>query len=253
VRQRLLNCAQTIGDAGVAYLAAAGTRSFYALPASLQPLDASDEELGAVYGRCMTPKKAPGRRIYDIIRNSQQTCPHCGQGIVKTLDHYLPKTRYRHLSVLPDNLVPCCHDCNNAKLEAYPLSAPEQTFHPYFDDVQTEKWLFAEVIFGGGVSLGFSVKRPVTWTQLQFERARSHFGIFKLGTQFSIFAGQELVNIRALLRKTFDAGGADTVRVLLNDAADSARNAQLNSWKTATYETLAASDDFCDEGFDQLP
>jgi len=39
---------------------------------------------------------------------STQTCPYCGFGEVRDLDHYLPRDTYRELAIYPRHLVPSC-------------------------------------------------------------------------------------------------------------------------------------------------
>lgn len=61
-------------------------------------------------------------------------CPYCGQQIVKTLDHYLPKTLYPTYAITPYNLVPSCDACNKIKMTESFDSYEQQTIHPYYDD-----------------------------------------------------------------------------------------------------------------------
>jgi len=251
-RTRLQQTANAIVVASQAYETASINGAWYELPSSIQVVPASDEELKDVYARSMGSVGKSGRHIYDAIRNSQLVCPHCGQGVVKTLDHYLPKSRYPHFSVLPDNLVLCCRDCNTAKLEKWPSTFEQQTFHPYFDDLTNERWLFARAIVSGGASLEFFVAAAPGWGDDDLARATRHFEVFDLGRQFAIFAAQDISTIKSTLRRIFETGGADAVQQNLCGTADSARDAHLNSWKTATYEALADSQPFCDGGFEQI-
>ena len=116
-----------------------------------------------VYTDRMAKEKVPGRPVYDRLKASQDICPFCGQRVVSQLDHYLPKANFPVLSVVPYNLVPSCSDCNKSKLSDVPNSEEEQIFHPYYDDVTTEQWLFAEVVEGTEVTLCFYVEAPDAW------------------------------------------------------------------------------------------
>ena len=73
-----------------------------------------------VYDGRMAAQGSPGRTIYDAIKLASPNglCPLCGQRVVATLDHYLPKSRYAALAVNPANLIPACSDCNKAKSDA---------------------------------------------------------------------------------------------------------------------------------------
>jgi hypothetical protein len=172
--------------------------------------------------------------------------------VVKTLDHYLPKSKYSHFSVLPNNLIPACRDCNSAKKETFATAFEEQTFHPYFDDVQSHRWLCASAVVNAGTSIEYFVAHAPGWTAAQFARARKHFEVFELKKQFAIFAAQEISAIRLSLRRLFASGGADAVKDNLVDRADSARDIHLNSWQTAMYEALSQSQPFCGGEFEHI-
>ena len=47
-------------------------------------------------------------KIKSIVRNER--CPFCNKQVVKTVDHYLPKTKYPIYSITPINLVAACRD-----------------------------------------------------------------------------------------------------------------------------------------------
>src|SRR5690349_5881934 len=72
----------------------------------------SADDMGELYKNRFLRASAPGREYYDRIKSLCRICPFCGIGIVNTVDHYLPKTKFPILSVTPTNLIPCCRDCN---------------------------------------------------------------------------------------------------------------------------------------------
>lgn len=183
---------------------------------------------------------------------SSPVCPMCGQGKVSTLDHYLPKSRYAQFAILAANLVPCCRDCNVERGVLLPVDAQGQTFHPYFDNVENDRWLYAQVVLTDGASIEYFVSTPGHWPATLAGRAASHFKVFRLGELFGTFAATELASIKYRLQKTSMAAGSDGVRQDLRLQADSSRSVHLNSWKTAMYEALSGSDDFCDGGFEAI-
>lgn len=73
--------------------------------------------------------------LRDLRAHRLTECPACGElGRPNTLDHYLPKTTYPHLSVLPHNLAPMCDICQGRKLSKVGDPAqPKWFLHPYFD------------------------------------------------------------------------------------------------------------------------
>jgi 5-methylcytosine-specific restriction endonuclease McrA len=208
-------------------------------------------EMEAVYTQRMAKKGAPGRDIYDALFNSapQGKCPLCGHRTVSTLDHHLPKAHYPALAVAPLNLVPACSDCNKAKLASLPTRASAEALHPYFDNIDSERWLHAEVAPAHPAVVRFFVVAPPGWDAVLRARVDLHFATLGLGKLYSTQAADELLNIRHQLKSLHEVGGVDLVRAELEDRAESCQLAQRNGWRTATFEAFAASDWFCDGGF----
>lgn len=204
-----------------------------------------------VYTDRMAKEKVPGRPVYDRLKSSahHDICPFCGQRVVSQLDHYLPKAKFPALSVVPYNLVPSCGDCNKSKLTDVPNSEGEQTFHPYYDDVTTEQWLFAEVIEGEEAILRFYVEAPEEWEDSQKARAQTHFTTFGLGDLYASQAGAVLSDIRYQLEGLYEKAGVDAVREHLSESASSRYDNHINSWQTALYQAMRDSDWFCEGGF----
>lgn len=211
----------------------------------------SRAEMSKLYSGQMAKKGRPGRAIYDEIMSAppQGRCPLCGQRIVSTLDHHLPKSGYPTLAVAPLNLVPSCADCNKAKLDLAPTSAQDEPFHPYFDEVDSELWLHADVVEVAPPALVFSVLSPSAWSETLVARVQRQFSVLRLGALYGSHAASELVNIRWQLGNLLESGGAASVRGHLSQVADSHAAARNNSWQIAAYRALAASEWYCGGGF----
>jgi len=142
---------------GVNYDQKAEVSELYQLEKNITVCGISQEEMEKLYTNRMVKKEAPGRHIYEGIKESapHNICPLCSLRTVSTLDHYLPKANFPLLVVMPNNLIPSCGDCNKIKLDTFPSDAECQTLHPYYDDVSDAQWLFAEVIQTSPVSIRF--------------------------------------------------------------------------------------------------
>jgi hypothetical protein len=211
----------------------------------------STQEMVQIYDRRFAREGSPGRAIYDAIRSApvHARCPLCGIGTVWTLDHHLPKRGFPALAVTPLNLVPACMECNKFKLAAVPHTAVDETLHPYFDNVEGEPWLVAAVVEVQPAALRFSVNAPDNWTPVLAERVRRHFAMLKLSYRYSVEAAREIANLEKVLGDLFAKVGLAAVRGHLNEVADSCEAARPNSWQTAMYRALAASDWYCGGGF----
>jgi len=208
-------------------------------------------EMEAVYTQRMVPKTAPGRAAYDTLMSLAPAgkCPLCAQRDASTLDHHLPKAHYPVLAVTPLNLVPSCKDCNKAKLANLPTNANEETLHPYFDDIDGDRWLFASVQTTEPASLMFFVEPPDHWDAVLAARMLLHFETLGLGALYAAQGADELLNIRHQLQMIHDTGGAAAVCSELLARAESARAVRINGWRVSAFEAFAESDWFCDGGF----
>ena len=209
----------------------------------------SASEMGRVYAGTFV-KSSRTRHIYDAIKSAPENdiCPLCGQRTVSTLDHYLPQSTHSALVVTSANLVPACWECNWIKLAREAANAEEQTLHPYFDKVDADRWLFAEVRQTAPAALHFSAIPPDAWPAVIRQRVVSHFQTFELSKLYASHAAVELGNIRFGLEQ-LAAVGATKIAEHLATRADSCAAANPNSWQRATYQALADSEWFCGGGF----
>ncbi|MEU8332230.1 HNH endonuclease signature motif containing protein [Micromonospora arborensis] len=207
------------------------------------------DKLVKVYTDRMAKTGAPGREIYETLRMAAHRCPLCGHRDVTTLDHHLPKSRYPFLAVTPANLIPACIECNTTKTDTTPAIDVAHTLHPYFDNIDEDEWLQAEVLEGSPAALRFLVSPPEKWSQLMATRARCHFTEFDLDRLYAVQAADELAAIAGALQVQFDAAGQAGVESYLLDQADSRSATRRNHWTTAMYRALARSPWYCAGGF----
>ncbi len=193
-----------------------------------------------------------GRAVYEQILSAapDERCPLCGHGVVRTLDHFLPKKMFPALCVDPLNLVPACADCNHAKGERLPADAVTTPLHPYLDRIDQDPWLDAQVTHSSPVWLNFFVSPPPSWARILVERTRYHFTLFGLAALFAVQANRTVHSIRRQLTAMLDAGGKDTVRAYLTDEAETRLADRLNGWEGVTYRALARDDAFCSGAFE---
>lgn len=204
-----------------------------------------------LYETHMRNKKYNGRIIYDqlILLATNRLCPLCSTGFVSTLDHYLPKKNsggFPELSTVPINLVPCCSDCNNKKYESVPNTANEQFIHPYYDDINQERWLFAKVSYeiDNEPTIIFYIDCPKSWNETIKARIKYHFETLKLDKLYSQQAANELSGIKLYIDELRRKTGKDSVREHLTQIALSREASNKNSWQTAMYYALANDEKF---------
>jgi len=193
-------------------------------------------------------EKPNGRVFYDelILSAPQNICPYCSLKTVKTIDHFLPKSEYPSYSITPHNLVPSCRDCNTEKKINYPTSPTDQTFHPYFDKVDTQCWIKAELNRTEPLSFQYTVIKPNDWNDIKLDRARSHFNSYNINELFSNEANRELRGMQHLFKDLYSKD-----RNLLKEHVESIYNSWLNGhgpidWKTLMYQEVSTNEWFLD-------
>lgn len=197
-------------------------------------------------------KSSRTRTTYAQLKKActNDICPLCGQGTVRQLDHYLPITSFPVFGLTAGNLIPACSDCNKYKLVHVPSTAGEQTIHPYFDNVDAEQWLFGEIMETSPAAVVFAVKAPDSWSEVQAERMKTHFRIFRLGALYATHAAVEINNMRyALKQMATKPNSAHRISAHLRERAESCAQVYVNSWQRATFDALADSEWFCSGGF----
>jgi hypothetical protein len=250
LKKRLCEAANDIDAAETSYLEHAEAGALFQIAQAPAVNSVTAEEMKRVYkGTFVKSKKT--RPIYDFIKKlpANDICPMCGQRTVGTLDHYLAQSLHPALTITPANLLPSCSDCNKAKLDAQPQFASEQTLHPYFDNVDDAAWLYAEVQETSPAALRYYVNCPSDWPSIKQDRTSRHFNVFGLGALYASHSAVELVNIRFGLQRIFERGTDDDIRAELQLRFESSETAFPNSWQTAMYRALAASEWFCNGGF----
>ena len=208
-------------------------------------------EMVKVYTGRMVPKGSKGRPTYDRIMAApvHGKCPLCGIGAVNTLDHYLPKTFFPVYSVTPINLVPACTWCQKEKGDYYPKTKAGQLLHPYYDDLNNEVWLVAEVLGSTPAGFRYFASPPDHWPPSAKDRVAAHLNKLNLPILFSSNAGSRLSEIRGRLVNLHQKGGYIAVRAHLREELTSLEADHKNSWTAAMYRAAVASHWFCDGGF----
>lgn len=202
--------------------------------------------LRKLYTDRMLKKNNKARVYYNSIFISAPNgiCPICSQRHVRTLDHYLPKSKFPLLSIVPFNLVPSCNDCNKDKLIDIPTRQEEETLHPYYDDVSSDNWLKAKIVDLKPILFEFYASPPEEWDILLKDRILNHFSTYLLNKLYSIHAIEEFENIKLQITTLFQAGGSILLKQHITECYKSRFATNKNSWQTAFYDCLLNNDQF---------
>ncbi|WP_449507367.1 HNH endonuclease [Enterobacter ludwigii] len=217
------------------------------------PPDVTKEEMEDLYESSFSQSKVVRKKYYDKIKLNAKDdiCPYCAQRNVSTLDHYLPKSLYPKLVVNPLNLIPCCMECNHIKREHYPKNNEEQVLNPYFDGLAEDVWLIATIKKQGR-------KPPVLLFKAEpgnrifapfAERIIWHFNKFKLAELYTSQSGRQLTGIAESLKREWEQGGENNLRIALEEHYITWSTINVNSWQSAMFAALIESQWFISSGF----
>lgn len=130
-------------------------------------------------------------------------CPYCGMirnpsfdGDRMPIDHYLPKSEWPELTLIPTNLVPVCDSCNSRlkKEQALGIDGFRLFLHPFYDTFISKLHLNCEFTFGdeGNAPLvEYSLDTSLV-TKEQGEIAISHLTKLSLNKRYTFRATQEI-------------------------------------------------------------
>lgn len=257
LKARLLAIRPILLDTAALYAQKAGRAELHEIIQNDAVGEVTKAELKGLYKAHLSATKGAARNVYNRIRSSSPNnkCPLCGVGTVAHCDHHLPQSKYPDLAVLPLNLVPACHFCNDTKKAKHPNNAGQQTFHPYYDQhLLADNWVWAELKQGGAgfpPVLAFEARPPGTWPQNDQERVKHHFKACGLAVTFATNANDELSSIRNALEVQSQFGGQQAVREYLNFQQGISAD-RPNSWQYATYRALAGDAWFVGGGYQHI-
>ena len=180
--------------------------------------------------KCLINNKKPKKYYNRIMDNTNlRICPNCGVGVVSTLDHYLPKDKFSIFSVYPNNLIPCCKDCNTNKSNKL-----DRVIHPYFDDFSKYPWLYAKLNWQK-YCINFYVDVPKEYTKYKLKIENS-FKILRLNKLYSANAISEIIPYMQYLKE--ENLSCKDIEQELKIKYNMQNKVDVNSWKTALYRCL---------------
>ncbi|GBQ99039.1 hypothetical protein AA23498_3397 [Acetobacter nitrogenifigens DSM 23921 = NBRC 105050] len=176
-------------------------------------------------------------------------CPLCGYGDPTTLDHYLPRSKYKALAIYPRNLIPACQPCNRKKGTAAP-KGNKGFIHAYYENLpdhwNDEPFLHAKVSYTRGtLRVIFSISHPTLSSQT-VERLRYQFEKLELNTRYAAPINNFLFSQKVALLGFTGKDAAKLRCAYLKTVSEQwARDFGLNDWRAAFLRGLMLCSQFC--------
>lgn len=206
---------------------------------------AAREFVGAGYNQIQI--KGRLEKLRERLLSSADTCPYCGFGEVRELDHYLPKADYGELAIYPKNLVPSCSSCNNAKRRVVPGAGAAHgpgLIHPYFEPLADVDFLLAEVtLSGAALEVTYhidSTQVPAVADKLQFQLDR-----LKLNERYQKQINKFLNEQRTAILMFNEMDPALLSDFLRRSATSLSRSFGRNDWRPVLIRALSDNEAFC--------
>lgn len=191
-----------------------------------------------LYDNKFSKNKSVGRELYNYIKLSApyNRCPYCLHRDVSQVDHFMPKTSKPVLSIVGENLVPSCSDCNHDKLDE-----DKKIFsHPYFDDIDNDIFLVCQLVEENSICFNFTIIKPAEWSSILFERVKNQISSSKL---LIFYAQQSVVEFninKHVFKRLSELDPQHTeLKAHLKDKLLGVEEViGINSWQAAFYRCL---------------
>lgn len=128
----------------------------------------------------------------------ETVCPICTVKVSKTLDHYLPKSKFPQFSLTPSNLIIMCGDCNKEKSEHFATDYISMPLHPNFEKIDFISYL---IIINNKHKLEFGIVKNVDTESLRYKY--NFYEIYKLNLQLNTLLNVELNKMKEMYHNTF--------------------------------------------------
>lgn len=202
------------------------------------------QDMVYLYTEKFVPEKEKNYQYYSKIIGLVDICPYCQQKQVRTLDHYLPKTKYVTYSVTPVNLIPSCSDCNKDKTNNSFSDYIHQPFHPYYDDFDETNWLKAKLIENDEIAFYFYADPADLTDTEKAERIKYNFSKkgFALNDIYKVYSAETYHQEFGRIKRLYLAGGVEAAKKDIMISIESYREDNINSWKAAMYQAIIDSE-----------
>lgn len=198
-------------------------------------------------------KKGRLSKLRNTLLLSIDTCPYCGISVNDELDHYLPQSKYKAMSVYSRNLIPICHTCNNLKRAAVENNNNNNNssfYHAYFQVFPQFPLFVADVEFNDHkLVINFRVDKThiddILGNKLDFQVVRT-----ALNNRLQKEANSYIFDLKAAIQMLYDSDNDNGVKNLfIKQSHENKVKYGLNFWKTSLTTALANCEPFCKGGF----
>lgn len=251
-KTRLKNLKPTIGSCYTSYI-----NSFNTILSYNSPLFSNEQEkdLKHCYDskttRLSTLKTDIKKQTIKILK--EKLCPYCLVDTPATYDHYLPKEEYPEFSVLSNNLIMACAECNQKKNDywKYDNNQSRAILHFYLDIIPNTQFLFADLIYtkGNVPIIKYSTNYNILPANIK-PIVEGHFNRLELLAKYSDHLDRVLTELmdRRAEEHHFHTLTTPQIICLLQGISTQLKNRLGNNyWKAIAYDAISRHKQFLDD------
>lgn len=251
-KTRLKNLKVTIENCYTSYINNFNTILLYNSPLL------SDEEKGDLK-HCYNNKTIRLNTLKTDIKNQtikifkEKLCPYCLVNTPTTYDHYLPKEEYPEFSILPNNLIMACTECNQKKNDywKYNNNQSRAILHFYHDIIPDTQFLFANLTYikGNVPIIKYSTNYNLLPTYIR-PIIEGHFNRLDLLAKYSDHLDHvltELMDRRAEEGYFRSLTTPQIISLLQNISIQLKNRLGNNYWKAIAYDAIIRNQQFLDD------
>lgn len=249
IKTRFQHSRDEICSASNTYNLNSVNHNWYSICEGIKPANLSKKEMVNLYDKKFVACQSIRKKYYDKIMSLAEDgiCPICCVGVVKTLDHYLPKSKFPMFSITPNNLVPSCRDCNTKKNNRF--SNNYSLIHPYYDDIDNFIWLSVslKVLNNRLIAKYFVSENEGIIDNCTYERIYHSFSEYELDKLYELKACETITNQKIIWKSIYISKGKRNLLNYFRLQLSSVTANQNNSWLAALYRGLIDSIDLFDQ------
>ena len=192
--------------------------------------------------------------IARIIANQTEEfkaiCAYCLLLPRETIDHYIPQQEYPAYSILVQNLIPCCSECNETKNDFWRSTRGRLFLHFYNDTIPNTQFLYGNLSFANNLPvISYTLQNNTNISPALFALIQEHFTRLHLLHRYSNYGTSTLLSeIRVDVRINRMTHGNIPISViqsiLRNKAIVYGDTYGLNYWKSIALHLLCRSNRF---------
>lgn len=168
-------------------------------------------------------------------------CPYCGIDKPRTIDHYLPQSLFPEYSVFPQNLIPCCSNCNSKKGNRWIEEGSRIFINYYYDDLPYDKvFLNANIEFTADKAVP-KIKFSLLGKNISkenYELINSHFDKLGLLDEYQSIIETEVSELRDNVLNNMDLSTEQHVNNANRSLETFERLHGVNYWKAVLYRAI---------------